>query len=348
MLSVFLVTFSLAAIAQKSKVPVGGLDFTIISDSTAEVAGFNEAGLATTDLIIPSEITNDGKVRKVISVGWLAFQLNENIETVFIPNTVKDFHESCFGVCSSLKTVTFEEGNDTVKYFSDGVFAKCSNLERINNMPTYFSRGIFYQTFGESPKLTGDVHFKYVERVFDFAFAKSSFTSITIDSTSYIDPGAFSSCPNLEMLSITAPSDSIFEFPRDCPNLKLLIWNVSEPSFPDPSKPNSRTYPWELKCVVNNCFLFVPKNSLNLYRQTWRYGEPDNEKAFKDILPLEDYYSGAYKNWDPSWIVPSDAIEDVMYERTSKKSHVFDLQGRRLEKTPAHGLYIQNGKKIVK
>jgi hypothetical protein len=29
-------------------------------------------------------------------------------------------------------------------------------------------------------------------------------------------------------------------------------------------------------------------------------------------------------------------------------SHIFDLQGRQLNSVPAHGIYIQNGKKYVK
>ena len=160
----------------------------------------------------------------------------------------------------------------------------------------------------------------------------------------FVWPLAFSDCPNLEKLAISAPADSVFEFPRNCPNLKILLWNVDKPSFNDPERPVDRTYPKEFKCVLNNCFLFVPKKSLSLYRKAWRYGDPNDEKAFKDILPLEDYYSEAYKEWNPTWIVPkTEGVEKMPVD----KSQLYDIQGRKMQQTPQRGLYIRDGKKRV-
>ena len=47
-------------------------------------------------------------------------------------------------------------------------------------------------------------------------------------------------------------------------------------------------------------------------------------------------------------VIPLGIVNTRQNATKTENDALFDLQGRRLGKTPAHGLYIQNGKKIVK
>jgi SPX domain protein involved in polyphosphate accumulation len=56
------------------------------------------------------------------------------------------------------------------------------------------------------------------------------------------------------------------------------------------------------------------------------------------VITLEDLSEG--------WGTYIDtAIKSLKFDNTSHK--LYDLQGRRLTKAPAKGLYIQNGKKLI-
>ena len=47
--------------------------------------------------------------------------------------------------------------------------------------------------------------------------------------------------------------------------------------------------------------------------------------------------------------VQTTGIEEVTYNNKVKtRTDIFDLQGRRLNAEPKHGVYIKNGKKVVK
>lgn len=263
---------------------------------------------------------------------------NSAIQTVVIPNTVRKLGDNCFANCFYLKDVILEEGRENP--LTLGRWSIGGNIWNLNNTPIdTIESNAFAELYAPN-----DLHFGSVGVVKPHAFYNygngTDTLSIVFDKVDVICDSAFVG-GSFETISIPENVKVGKHFLPTNDILKNFVCHLSVPPYDDMNQ-------LRLGAKFCNTFLFVPKESLVKYRSTWKYGILNDPNAFKDILPLDDYYSGAYKNWDPSWIVPSDAIEDVMYERTSKKSHAFDLQGRRLEKTPAHGLYIQNGKKIVK
>ena len=90
-----------------------------------------------TNISIPK--TYDGKT--VSAIGKRAFDnkmkngddyywYNTNIQSVFIPNTVKTIGEDAFRNCKNLQTVTFEE-NSTLSEIGAHAFVTCDSLEKI-------------------------------------------------------------------------------------------------------------------------------------------------------------------------------------------------------------------------
>ena len=83
-------------------------------------------------------------------------------------------------------------------------------------------------------------------------------------------------------------------------------------------------------------------------------GRTDDRQAWyqtlnEDFFPIPDkrhlpvwYYNGAYINEDP------DAIHSIPANNTQNKSGIYDLSGRRLNSEPTRGIYIMNGRKMVR
>ena len=70
-----------------------------------------------TSVVIPNQISG----KEVTAIGESAFEGNENIISVTIPNTVIDIKTNAFAQCSNLSTATFED-NSKIDGIWDGVF----------------------------------------------------------------------------------------------------------------------------------------------------------------------------------------------------------------------------------
>ena len=57
-------------------------------------------------IFIPQEVIYNNKTLKVTSIGERAFMYCEDLEYVFIPNSVKSIGESAFMYCNSLDSIT--------------------------------------------------------------------------------------------------------------------------------------------------------------------------------------------------------------------------------------------------
>ncbi len=85
--------------------------------------------------------------------------------------------------------------------------------------------------------------------------------------------------------------------------------------------------------------LTVTVSGPEIYYAHFAETDKDDYKANEnDPHKSEDYYNGGFGG--------STAIQQVSSPITQHPTPIFDLQGRRVE-APAHGIFIQNGKKIV-
>ena len=78
------------------------------------------------------------------------------------------------------------------------------------------------------------------------------------------------------------------------------------------------------------------------------YDEPRFGKHISVYTCMKDGKYIYIDDWRASHGSPITAIEDrINIDNSSKSSHLYDLQGRRLSTQPTKGVYIQNGKKVV-
>jgi hypothetical protein len=83
-------------------------------------------------------------------------------------------------------------------------------------------------------------------------------------------------------------------------------------------------------------------------------GRKDGNQAWfqtlnEDYHPVPDsshlpvwYYEGAYINEDP------DGIGNILINKQQEKTGIYDLSGRRIYGKPMQGIYIMNGRKVVR
>ena len=80
----------------------------------------------------------------------------------------------------------------------------------------------------------------------------------------------------------------------------------------------------------------------------------NSEKGRLLEIANEMYESGEFASSCPGFAYPGYGTSDINTVRsittptTEKSSKIYDLQGRRIQGEPQKGLYIQNGKKIMK
>ncbi len=87
-------------------IAIEGVEFVLRGDGTAEVVGLGED--ASARVVIPGEITHDGKKYAVTSLGDKCFADCVRLYAVTIPEGVTSLGSGCFGGCTKLMNVTFE------------------------------------------------------------------------------------------------------------------------------------------------------------------------------------------------------------------------------------------------
>ena len=94
-------------------------------DLTATVSRYT--GTAT-ELVIPAEVTHEGKTYKVTAIGGYAFLGNSTLTRVTIPEGVTTIEGYAFLGCTSLTKVTIPEG---VTNIGSLAFNDCTSLTRV-------------------------------------------------------------------------------------------------------------------------------------------------------------------------------------------------------------------------
>ena len=161
--------------AASAETGTDGLQYSYHTDNTATVSGYTGAA---TELVIPAEVTHEGKTYKVTAIGGYAFQGNSTLTSITIPEGVTTIEYSAFSGCTSLTKVTIPEGVTTI---GGHAFHDCTSLTSI--------------TIPEG-----------VTEIAYYAFAGcTSLTNVTIpEGVTYIRNLAFSGCTSLKSVSLPA------------------------------------------------------------------------------------------------------------------------------------------------
>ena len=178
-------------------------EYEVLDDGTVEIKGYNGTG---GDVDIPSEI--DGK--KVKRIGGYAFDSDQSIESIVIPDSVESIELYAFLRCKNLTSITIP---DSVISIGDDAFNECVSLKSIKIPDSVISIG--YSAFDECKSLTaidvdesntiyssidGVLFNKVKTELICYPAGKTDKSYIIPDSVTSIDESAFEycSCDNTE------------------------------------------------------------------------------------------------------------------------------------------------------
>ena len=186
-LATFLMLFGVNTMFANGDFTVDGFAYIINEDGISVSLTWKDYDQPYTgDVVVPAEVTHDGKTYTVNNIGYLAFSYvtrtvngswpvitnNPEVTTVTLPNSITSIDTGGFLKCNKLKNITIPE---TVLVIEQSAFAGCSSLEEI--------------TIPESV---------YIIESHAFSGCTSLKTVRISDGLGYIGSMAFNGCKNLE------------------------------------------------------------------------------------------------------------------------------------------------------
>lgn len=284
-------------------------------DATEEVA-IPEGNSYSGDIVIPSSVIYDGETYTVTRLGKRAFYKCPNLTSVEIPNSVTEVEGWMFFGCSNLHSVKLP---NSLKRIGDSMFDECSSLASIN--------------IPESVEDIGEQAFRNC----------SSLSCISIpNSVKYIESAAFMGCTELKSVNVS--------------NSVKLIGDLA---FKNCSKLTSVAIGEGMATLADQAFWGCNKlESVTVLATTPPEFEWSNEAfSYYGTLHVKKGCKEAYSNapyWNNFNIVEdadapgSSAIEDIVCDNPARVSGIYDLQGRKLTSAPEKGIYIKDGRKMVR
>lgn len=240
----------------------GNFTYTVRDgDATAVTIRANGENKPTGSVVIPSKVTNEGTTYTVTEVGSEGFSGCGEMTSLTIPASIVDIDEYyCFGGCSNLSSVTFEDSPVTLNVKGNTLFY---GTEKVNSL--YLGRNITHTGDGNIfGQIENVVLGNQVTTIKDYFFGgNTALESVTIPSSvTTVEGAAFRGCSSLasvDLSSITQTTlpDLIF---RDCSSmteciLPSTITHIGYESFEGCSSLKSLTIPASVT-TINEYYCF--------------------------------------------------------------------------------------------
>ena len=322
------------------------------------------------DVVIPREV--DGFPVK--RIGSSAFYNAKGVTSVIIPEGVESVGSSAFAYCSALTKVTMP---NTLKSIDGGAFSNCQNLHEIS-LPASLStigfeafresglrRVVIPDTvtlddgvFSECHELSEVIFPENMGCISDRLFEKCSSLEVLSlpQNIKVIRPLAFSRCLNLKRIycKMQAPPrihKSVFGkwdlyVPMDT---RRAVWvdDVSSMPIEDDGITDIEVENWTsydddydvlVQMNINNMMVYISGSFKYVYPSTTLYVPKGYIAAYKET-----------EEWAKFTHIDESEETGLLYNNSSSMPFiVFDLQGRRLTREPAHGIFIKDGKKVMR
>ena len=262
------------------------LCYNILTDSTVAVTGQSEYKTMPRyeylpeNLVIPAEVTLQGKTYKVVSIDQWAFYACAMLKSVIIPHTVTFIGMSAFHYCENLADVYIPYSVTTVE---GSAFAYTKWYDNLPDGEVYINNTL-YRYKGTAPENTQIVVKDGTTRIAGFTFwNQSNIISIELPQTlTVIEHDAFEGCTQLSSIlipkNVTDIGASAF---ADCTGLTEVICLAPTPptmgQYANPSA-NSEIF---ARVDVSNATLNVRSESVEAYKNA------DQWKEFGQILPIK-------------------------------------------------------------
>lgn len=260
---------------------VDGIKYSLdANQKTAKVIANNHS--YSGDIDIPANITYDNVVYKINALGFGCFADCEGLKSIKLPDGITSIEGRCFNNCENLQSVDLPSG---ITSLGVECFAGCEGLKSIKLPDGITSLG---------------------ESCFYFC---SSLTSIDLPSNiKSFGESCFESCYGLTHVSLAEGITSLgvccFE---GCKGLaSVYVYAEQLPTM---------GYTVFENCDANNCILYVPKGTIDMYRQS-DFG------YFKNIVELD-----------------ATGINNPAASTNLKEVYRYTTNGRRLL-TPTKGINV--------
>ena len=257
---------------------------------------------------IKAVVIEDG----VTHIGGDSFCECSALTKVSIPNSVKSIGYDAFRGCYDLTKVTIP---NSVNHIAEGAFMYCSSLAEVN-IPNS------------------------VTSIEKFAFHGCGFTELTIPSSvKSIGKYAFAACSLTKVNisnGVTSIGDHAF-LDTDLEYVKIGkdVTEIGDQAFPQyhdedlviefTSETPATLY--NVESLGFLCTIYVPETALETYLNATFWKDHADQ-----ILPKEQ----------------TTGISSIEREQSEKKTTIYDLQGHKVTDVQPHGIYIVNGKKVMK
>ena len=242
-----------------------GLEYSLLDDDTYAVSGIGS--FTGEELVIPAYYNN----KLVTVIGEEAFYKSTILKCITIPNSVKIIDDYALAYCSSLTTITFEEGSQLSTINSHGIYS-CASLTSI--------------TIPKSVKAINEDAFDNCSNLKAIIFEEGS-------QLETIGDEAFEDCKSLTNITIPSSVTSIGDYAfEDCIELTevkfeegIKLETLGKGAFYDCSKLVSIIIPSNLKSIEANTF----DNCYSLKSVVFEEGiqlEIIGNEAFEDCCSL--------------------------------------------------------------
>ena len=319
-------------------VTIDGLKYHLFSDTHEAMIDYGNTWSG--ELNLPSEVNYNGETYTVTGISWAAFEDCEELRKVRLPKTITKVIDrtypddpslagavspDCmnpFDGCTNLEYIEVDEENPSFCSFDGILFSK--DKTELYCYPAGAKRDTYIVPDGVT-FIGGDA----------FAYNYYLVNINMPNSVNHLGFGVFSNCKNLRSVTLSkgiriiaastferCESMTFLDIPENVTNFaesvfrwthfeKLIIRGI----FPDGLRRDT------FDCMDDATILYVQQSEIEKFKRVFS----------GTVLPLEEYVSN---------------INHITSNQATKT--IYDLQGRRLSEKPAKGIYIQNGKKIVK